>query len=107
MSYAVLLVDDERLVTSSLSNRPSNRKNSQGKSESFGNRQAPGFDSRKIGEVEPRITKVDRDTNGAICIPDVEYDLDALITEISKEVNPTTTSKQSIARKARSYRKRK
>jgi len=34
----------------------------------------------------PGITKVNRDTRGAICIPDVEYDLDTLIQEINKEV---------------------
>jgi DNA-binding NtrC family response regulator len=34
----------------------------------------------------PGITRVDRDTNGAICLPDVECDLDVLIREINKEV---------------------
>jgi DNA-binding NtrC family response regulator len=34
----------------------------------------------------PGITRVDRDTSGAIRIPDVEYDLDTLIQEINKEV---------------------
>jgi len=32
----------------------------------------------------PGITKVDRDTSGAICIPDVEYDLDTLIQKTNK-----------------------
>jgi DNA-binding NtrC family response regulator len=34
----------------------------------------------------PGITKVERDPAGAICLPDVEYDLDTLIGEINKEV---------------------
>ncbi|MDR3556897.1 MAG: response regulator [Syntrophobacteraceae bacterium] len=34
----------------------------------------------------PGISKVDRDTSGAIEIPDVEYDLDTLIGDINKEV---------------------
>lgn len=34
----------------------------------------------------PGITMVDRDASGAVNIPDVEYDLDALILEIDKEV---------------------
>ncbi len=34
----------------------------------------------------PGITRVDRDTSGAIQIPDVEYDLDTLVGEINKEV---------------------
>ena len=34
----------------------------------------------------PGITKVDRDSSGVICIPDVEDDLDALIQEINIEV---------------------
>ncbi len=39
-----------------------------------------------LEKLSPGITKVDRDTSGAICIPDVEYDLDTLVQEINKEV---------------------
>ena len=39
-----------------------------------------------LEKLNPGITKVDRDTSGAICIPDVEYDLDTLVQEINKEV---------------------
>ena len=39
-----------------------------------------------LEERNPGITKVKRDTSGAICLPDVEYDVENLIHEINKEV---------------------
>lgn len=48
----------------------------------------------------PGIARVNRDTHGAICIPDVEYDLDTLILEINKEVKKS----ESFLKKSDEFR---